>query len=72
MIIMAVSLYLPGHITNMLSRAWFYYAGDESATAAGGAVGASNAAGLGVGDGNGRVSGGKLAGQNVLDMLGSL
>ena len=30
MIVIAVSLYLPSHITTIASRAWFYYAGDES------------------------------------------
>ena len=30
MIIIAASLYLPQHITNVASRAWFYYAGDEA------------------------------------------
>ena len=29
MIIIAGSLYLPQHITEIASRAWFYYAGDE-------------------------------------------
>ena len=32
MIIIAASLYLPEHIANIASRAWFYYAGDETAT----------------------------------------
>ena len=31
MIIIAASLYLPEHIATVLGRAWFYYAGDESA-----------------------------------------
>lgn len=31
MIIIAASLYLPEHITTVASRAWFYYAGDETA-----------------------------------------
>lgn len=30
MIIIAASLYLPSHMTTIASRAWFYYAGDES------------------------------------------
>ena len=34
MIIIAASLYLPEHITRVASRAWFYYAGDESAGSA--------------------------------------
>ena len=33
MIIIAASLYLPEHVANIASRAWFYYAGDETATA---------------------------------------
>ena len=37
MIIIAASLYLPEHIATVLSRAWFYYAGDETShTSAGG------------------------------------
>lgn len=35
MIIIAASLYLPEHIVNMWNRAWFYYAGDDGAVAAG-------------------------------------
>ena len=31
MIIIAASLYLPEHIATVLSRAWFYYAGDDTA-----------------------------------------
>ena len=73
MIIIAVSLYLPEHITTMISRAWFYYAGDDAA-AARGAMGTSEAgappAGLGgqgvKGAGSGR------PGQDVMDMLGTL
>ncbi|KAI4239271.1 MAG: hypothetical protein LQ349_000486 [Xanthoria aureola] len=34
MIIIAASLYLPEHIMNMWYRAWFYYAGDDTAPAA--------------------------------------
>lgn len=33
MIIIAASLYLPEHIVNMWYRAWFYYAGDDTAPA---------------------------------------
>lgn len=41
MIIIAASLYLPEHVVYMWNRAWFYYAGDDTAVAAGkpGAVG---------------------------------
>lgn len=35
MVIIAASLYLPEHIVNMWNRAWFYYAGDDAAVAAG-------------------------------------
>ncbi|CAD6572487.1 MAG: hypothetical protein ASARMPREDX12_005245 [Alectoria sarmentosa] len=31
LIIVAASLYLPEHVMKMASRAWFYYAGDETA-----------------------------------------
>ncbi|PBP23894.1 hypothetical protein BUE80_DR005272 [Diplocarpon rosae] len=34
MVIIAMTLYLPQHITLLTSRAWFYYNGDESAKAA--------------------------------------
>lgn len=34
MIIIAASLYLPEHVANMWYRAWFYYAGDDTAPAA--------------------------------------
>lgn len=39
MIIIAASLYLPEHIATVLSRAWFYYAGDEAAHASAGGYG---------------------------------
>ncbi|KAI9822272.1 MAG: hypothetical protein M1832_003095 [Thelocarpon impressellum] len=29
MIVIAASLYFPQHVTKVLSRAWFYYAGEE-------------------------------------------
>lgn len=35
MIIIAASLYLPEHVVNMWYRAWFYYAGDDTAVTAG-------------------------------------
>ncbi|PQE16556.1 Small subunit of serine palmitoyltransferase-like protein [Rutstroemia sp. NJR-2017a BBW] len=31
MIVIAMTLYLPQHITFLTNRAWFYYNGDESA-----------------------------------------
>jgi len=34
MVIIAMTLYLPQHITFLTNRAWFYYNGDESAKAA--------------------------------------
>ena len=61
----------------MASRAWFYYAGDETAAAGvGGATRAGSGAGAGVavtrqGDPGGEV-GGRMDGQDVLKMLGSL
>ena len=58
MIVIAVSLYLPSHITTIASRAWFYYAGDESM--------AGDTAGLrDVGKGAG-------GGNDAIDMLGRL
>ena len=75
MIIVAGSLYLPGHITTMISRAWFYYAGDETVAATagvarGGAVG--QRAGAGFAEARSKVLGGRMEGQDVLDMLGTL
>jgi hypothetical protein len=34
MIVIAITLYLPQHLTFLTSRAWFYYNGPESAKAA--------------------------------------
>ena len=34
MIVIALTLYLPQHLTFLTSRAWFYYNGPESAKAA--------------------------------------
>ena len=76
MIIIAVSLYLPEHITTMLSRAWFYYAGDDAIAARGapgpryGAIPGVAAAGLGGQDMKG--VGANMPGKDVLDMLGTL
>ena len=70
MIIIAASLYLPEHITTMLSRAWFYYAGDEAA-----AAGAGMGTGMGMGvDTASRLKGntGRMEGEDVIDMLGRL
>ncbi len=67
MIIVAASLYLPEHVMKMASRAWFYYAGDDTAAGVGTRVGSGNgAAGARQGDS------GNVDGQNVLNMLGSL
>lgn len=57
MIIIAASLYMPEHITTIASRAWFYYAGDDTAV--------SQAEGVGVAQG-------KVGGGNVIEMLGRL
>lgn len=74
MIIIAASLYLPGHITTMISRAWFYWAGDET-------VGRNAGVDIGAGAGTGAMSsrpkpvpvpGGRMDGQDVIDMLGTL
>ena len=79
MVILAASLYLPGHIKDMLSRAWFYYAGDETVAATAG-VARGAAAGQGPGAGVaeagqrnvGGGAGGKMDGQDVLEKLGTL
>jgi len=52
MIIIAASLYLPGHITTMISRAWFYWAGDETVGRNAG-VDVGTGAGTGAGAGAG-------------------
>lgn len=75
MIIIAASLYLPAHVNEMLRRAWFYYAGDEAVVGtAGGARGVGVGAGAEkhIGGSGGARNGGKMAGQDVMDMLGSL
>ena len=80
MVILAASLYLPGHIKEMFSRAWFYYAGDETVAAtAGAARGAAAGQGAGAGAGFAETrqrkaggSGGRMDKQDVLDMLGTL
>lgn len=79
MIIIAASLYLPEHITTMLSRAWFYYAGDETAaiaTSEGGAnVGGagSHNSGMKISDpGHPNQAGSRMPGQDVIDLLGTL
>lgn len=75
MIIIAASLYLPEHITTILSRAWFYYAGDEQAAAAHTALGTGaglRAGGGGMGGEVGKGDGARMEGQQVMDMLGTL
>ena len=82
MVILAASLYLPGHIKEMFSRAWFYYAGDETVAATAGiprgaAAGQRAGAGAGAGFAESRQrkaagAGGRMDGQDVLDMLGTL
>ena len=66
MIIVAASLYLPEHVMKMASRAWFYYAGDETAS------GGGTRAGSGAGAVGPRHAGRRADGQDVLDRLGSL
>lgn len=71
MIIVATSLYLPEHVMKMASRAWFYYAGDETAAGVGTRAG-SGAAAAAARQGDSGKAGGRLDGQNVLNMLDSL
>ena len=73
MIIIAISLYLPEHITRLFTRAWFYYAGDENAAAqralgegAGGTVGPK------LGRDSTSNAGLRIPGQDVISMLGEL
>lgn len=54
MIVIAASLYLPEHVATMLSRAWFYYAGEENAVLA---PGQGAVAPAGVGRGGGKMGG---------------
>ena len=73
MVIIAISLYLPEHITTIVTRAWFYYAGDDRSGVRG-ATGATNLAarGQGVkGSGNG-AAGWRSQNQEVMDMLAAL
>lgn len=74
MILIAAFFYLPGHVTEMLRRGWFYYAGDETVIAgSGGGVGATGGS---VGAVGGRQEAwaprGRKDGQEVLDMLEAL
>ena len=71
MIIVAASLYLPEHVMKMASRAWFYYAGDETAAGVGTRAG-SGAGAAGARQGELGKAGGRMDGQDVLNMLGSL
>ena len=73
MIVVATSLYLPEHVMKMASRAWFYYAGDETAAGVGTRAGPGAGAGAGgARQGDLRKVGGGVDGQDVLNMLGSL
>lgn len=71
MIIVAASLYLPEHVMKMASRAWFYYAGDETAAGVGTRAGYGDGAAR-PGQGDLGKAGGRMDGQDVLNMLGSL
>lgn len=62
MIIIAACLYLPEHVTNVWSRAWFYYAGDETASVG---AGGSKVGHCGVGPGVRP----RMEGQQVFDTL---
>lgn len=73
MIIVAASLYLPEHVMKMASRAWFYYAGDETVAGAGTRAGSGAGAGAAVAKyADSGKAGGRMDGQDVLNMLGSL
>ena len=58
----------------MISRAWFYYAGDETVAASAGVArgAAGQRAGAGFAEARSQVLGGRMDGQDVLDMLGAL
>lgn len=73
MIIIAISLYLPEHITTMISRAWFYYAGEDAVTARG-VVGRPTNGRVPIGnDGTkGKGFSSESAGQDVMNLLGAL
>lgn len=47
MLILAVSLYLPHHIGEVASKAWFYYSGDEALVQQQQVMGAAAAAAAG-------------------------
>lgn len=73
MIIVAASLYLPEHVMKMASRAWFYYAGDETAAGVGTRAGpGAGAGGAGLRQGDAGRAGGGKDGRDVLNMLGAL
>lgn len=75
MILVAAFFYLPGHVTEMLRRAWFYYAGDETVIAGSGAAEGSTGGPAGAVRGRQKEAwapGGRNDGQHVLTMLGTL
>ena len=77
MILVAAFFYLPAHVAEMLRRAWFYYAGDETVSTVG--VGSK---GVGVGSDNtgahkhgipgGLMPGPGMGGQHVVQRPGEL
>ena len=74
MIIIAASLYLPEHISTIMRRAWFYWAGDETGTLKTGRSGVGSNTGLegsGFDSGSSRMGNG-YGGGDVLERLGSL
>ena len=73
MIIIAASLYLPEHIMTMISRAWFYYAGEEAATTR--KTSGSDATQFiktSYGTQEGKLAATRMPGQKIMDMLGAL
>ena len=74
MIIIAASLYLPEHISTIMRRAWFYWAGDETGTLKSGRIVVGDdivAGGRGFDAGGGGMDNG-YGGGDVLERLGSL
>ena len=68
MVIIAASLYLPEHVSTIMRRAWFYWAGDETGSVKG-SVGHFGSDSLGPGTRGGAGGG---SGGDVLERLGSL
>ncbi|MCJ1285184.1 hypothetical protein MMC26_004522 [Xylographa opegraphella] len=70
MIIIAASLYLPEHVSTIMRRAWFYWAGDEAVATSINSVSSSTSAARSIARDAGYVT--ASTPEDVLERLGSL